>query len=260
MTLQEGDAVLLSDSKKRRYLIRLETGGSFHFHRGIVSHDDLIGRKDGSRVRSTSGEILIAVVPTYEEYILKMPRGAQVVYPKDVATIIVKGDIYPGARVVEAGAGSGALTLGLLRAVGPKGSVTTYEVREDFANNAQRNIASFLEDSSNHVLRMGDFYERTQEPESSFDRTVLDLPEPWRCLEEAARILRSGGILTAYLPTVMQFHSLVGAMRASGSWEMIQTVETLLRSWHVEERSVRPDHRMVGHTGFVTVARLVSTS
>jgi tRNA (adenine57-N1/adenine58-N1)-methyltransferase catalytic subunit len=255
--LEPGEKVLLLDSRGRRYLVTLAKGGAFHFHRGIVDHDALIGCPEGTRVRSTRGEVVLAVRPTLAEYVLKMSRGAQIVYPKDLGAVMVRGDIYPGATVVEAGAGSGSLTTALLRAVGPGGRVVTYEVREDFAAKARENVEAYLGPAPNLEIRLASIYDGIEETE--VDRLVLDLPEPWRALEPAARALRSGGILLSYLPTILQVHQLVERLHQDPCWSQVATDETLVRTWHVEAASVRPDHRMVAHTGFVTTARRVGS-
>lgn len=247
--------MLLLDDRGRRYLITLQRGQSYHFHRGIVAHDLLIGQPEGVTVRTTGGAAVLALRPTLAEYVLKMRRGAQVVYPKDLAMILLHGDIHPGATVLEAGAGSGALTMALLRAVGPEGRVITYEVREDFAALAASNVEAFLGKAENLEIRLGSVYELLEI--GSVDRIVLDVPEPWRALAGGARSLRPGGILVAYLPTVLQVHTLVEELRADAGWTQVATIEALVRSWHVEGRSVRPDHRMVAHTGFITTARKV---
>lgn len=244
------------DSRGRKYLTTLEAGGEFHFHRGIVKHDSLIGESEGSVVRSTTGEEVICFAPTLEEFVLKMPRGAQVVYPKDLAMIVALGDIYPGATVVEGGAGSGALTIALLRAVGDRGKVFTYEVREDFADAARKNVEAFLGETENLEIRLANLYKEIQE--SNVDRIVLDLPEPWRALEVGTTALRAGGILVSFLPTILQVHRLTESLRQMRLWKGIATTETLVRPWHIQDSSVRPDHRMVAHTGFITVARLVN--
>lgn len=251
--LEPGDRVLLVDGRGRRYLITLVAGGSFHFHRGVVEHESLMGRPEGSTVLSSGGEPLIALRPTFADFVLKMPRGAQVVYPKDLAMVVLQGDIYPGATVVEAGAGSGALTIALLRAVGPEGRVTTYEVREDFAETARANVEAFMGKVENLEVRIGSVYEAIDERD--VDRAVLDLPEPHQAAGHAAEALRPGGILTCYLPTILQVHRLTEELAADPRWASISTTETLVRSWHVEGRSVRPDHRMIAHTGFLTTAR-----
>jgi tRNA (adenine57-N1/adenine58-N1)-methyltransferase len=184
-----------------------------------------------------------------------MKRGAQVVYPKDLAMILLHGDVYPGAHVLEAGAGSGALTMALLRAVGPEGRVVTYELREDFAALARTNVEAFLGKAENLEIKMGSVYEPMEE--TDIDRLVLDVPEPWRALEGAGAALRPGGIFVAYLPTVLQVHSLVEALHGDPSWTQVSSFEALVRPWHVEGRSVRPEHRMVAHTGFITTARKI---
>ncbi|TMK50141.1 MAG: tRNA (adenine-N1)-methyltransferase [Actinobacteria bacterium] len=252
---EPGERVLLLDDRGRRYLITLQQGQSYHFHRGIVAHDLLIGQPEGVTVRTTSGAAVIALRPTFAEFVLKMKRGAQVVYPKDLAMILLHGDVYPGANVLEAGAGSGALTMALLRAVGPEGRVVTYELREDFAALARSNVEAFLGKAENLEIKIGSVYEPVEE--TGIDRIVLDVPEPWRVLEGAARALRPGGIFVAYLPTVLQIHSLVEALHEDPSWTLVSSFETLVRPWHVEGRSVRPEHRMVAHTGFITTARRI---
>jgi tRNA (adenine57-N1/adenine58-N1)-methyltransferase len=249
-----GERALLMDSRGRRYLIRLQDGGVFHFHGGSVTHDLLIGEPEGVDVHSTSGARLTALRPTLADFVLKMPRGAQVIYPKDIAAILSHADVGPGARVLEAGSGSGALTLALARAVGASGRVVSYEVREDFHKTARANVESFFEPTPDWVeLRLGDVREGADESEP-FDRVVLDLPEPWTVLRAVGEVLRPGGILCVYLPTTNQTRDAVLAMERSG-YSQLSTVEILERSWHVTERSVRPDHRMVAHTGFITTGR-----
>ena len=206
-------------------------------------------------MRTNTGATLVALRPTLAEFVLKMKRGAQVVYPKDIAMILLQGDIFPGASVLEAGAGSGALTLALVRAVGPEGRVTTYELREDFAAVARANVQAYLGKAENLEIRLADAYEGIAETE--LDRIVLDLPEPWRVLQAGAAALRPGGILVAYLPTILQVHTLVEALRSDPLWAMISPFEALVRPWHIDGRSVRPDHRMVAHTGFITTARRI---
>lgn len=250
-----GDKALLTDRRGRRYLLTLRPGTSFHFHRGIVEHDQILGFPDGCTVTSTGGETLTVMRPTYADFVLKMPRGAQVIYPKDVAMILMQADIYPGARVLEAGIGSGAMTMALLRAVGPGGQVVAYEWREDFAERARQNIDAFLGGTDRLDLRMGSIYEPIDALE--VDRCVLDLPEPHRALPQISRSMRSGGILACYLPTILQVHKLTEQLQSDPSWTSIWTQETLTRTWHVEGPSVRPDHRMVAHTGFLTFARLI---
>jgi tRNA (adenine57-N1/adenine58-N1)-methyltransferase catalytic subunit len=252
---EAGERALLMDKRGRRYLITLRAGDQFHFHHGYVQHDALIGSHEGVRVYASTGTPLIAFRPSLAEFVLKMPRGAQVIYPKDIALILVYADIYPGATVLEAGTGSGALTLGLSRAVGEHGRVISYEMREDFAERARANIESFLGKVPDHIeLRSGDVLD--PEPEDAFDRIVLDLPEPWHAMPMARRRLRAGGIFCSYVPTVLQVQQTAEALRSEGFTD-VETFEALVRHWHVEGKSVRPDHRMVAHTGFITTARLL---
>jgi tRNA (adenine57-N1/adenine58-N1)-methyltransferase catalytic subunit len=249
-----GDRVLLVDHKRRRHLITLVAGGQFHTHAGIIEHDALIGGSEGVTVRTSKGARLVAVRPTLAEYVLEMPRGAQVIYPKDLGPILMLADVFPGARILESGVGSGALTCALLRAVGPLGQVTGYELRDEFAQRAIRNVHGFLGDAVPLDVHVRDAYEGIDEQD--LDRVVLDLPEPWRVVKHAVEALRPGGILVAYLPTILQ----VGRLReelAGAPFGMVETLEVLQRSWHVEGQSIRPDHRMVAHTGFLTHARLL---
>lgn len=256
MIFQTGDKALLTDSRGRRYLLTLQPGASFHFHRGIVAHDAIIGSPDGSRVTSTGSETLTVFRPTYADYVLKMPRGAQVIYPKDVAILLVQADIYPGARVLEAGVGSGATTLALLRAVGAAGRVIAYEQREDFAERALANVEGYLGKAENLQIHLGSIYEPVEPVE--VDRAVLDLPEPWRALPQVEACLRPGGVLVCFLPTILQVHHLREEMDRRARWTSMWTQETLTRTWHIEGQSVRPDHRMVAHTGFLTLGRLTT--
>lgn len=251
---QPGERVLLFDSKGRRYLVSLEPGAEFHTHAGTVPHDDLLGQEEGGTYRSSLGARYIAVRPTLAEVVLKMPRGAQVIYPKDLGPILILADIFPGARVLESGLGSGALSMTLLRA---GAEITGYEVREDFAAHATANVKAFLGPGAldNYHVEIRDVYEGIGA--TDLDRVVLDLPEPWRAVKHAAGALRSGGILVSYLPTVPQVVTLREALSAAG-FAMAETIEVLQRSWHIEGQSARPDHRMVGHTGFLTAARLMS--
>jgi tRNA (adenine57-N1/adenine58-N1)-methyltransferase len=249
-----GDRVLLVDNKGRRHLVTLEAGGQFHTHAGIIAHDDLIDHDDGTTVRSSRGARLVAVRPTLAEYVLEMPRGAQVIYPKDIGPILVLADVFPGARILESGVGSGALTTALLRAIGPTGHVTGYEIRDDFARRAISNVHGFLGEEVPLDVDVRDVYDGIDERD--LDRIMLDLPEPWRVVKHALGALRPGGILLAYLPTILQ----VGRLReelANAPFGMAETLEVLQRSWHVEGQSIRPDHRMVAHTGFLTHARLL---
>ena len=250
-----GDRLLLFDSKGRQYLVTLAAGAEFHSHAGPVPHDALIGREEGAVVRSSRGARYRAVRPTLAEVILKMPRGAQVIYPKDLATICHFADVGPGHTVVEAGLGSGALTMTLLRAVGPTGRVVSYETREEFARRARRNIEARLGPDLPLTVRLQDIYEGVEETE--VDRLILDLPEPWRLVEPAATALRSGGVFCAYVPTLPQSHKTHEALGAHPAFALVDTFETLLRPWNIAGLSVRPAHRMVAHTGFLTFARRV---
>lgn len=258
--LRDGERVLLMDARGRRYLLRLQAGSTFHFHGGSIPHDAIIGAPEGSLRRATSGARLTALRPTLADFVLKMPRGAQVVYPKDIAAVLVHGDIAPGARVLEAGTGSGALTMGLARAVGPGGAVVSYEIREDFHATARANLETFFGAMPEWVELRNQDLSSVASPEvrgghrEVFDRAVLDLPEPWAVLPAVTAVLRPGGILTTYLPTTNQTREAVLALERTG-YSQIDTFEVMERHWHVTDRSVRPDHRMVAHTGFITTAR-----
>jgi tRNA (adenine57-N1/adenine58-N1)-methyltransferase catalytic subunit len=246
-----GDRVLLIDAKDRRYLLTLRPDTSFHTHAGIVHHDELIGRPEGSSVAASTGRRFVAVRPTLGDLILKMPRGAQVIYPKDLGSILMEADVGPGVRVLESGVGSGALSMALLRA---GADVLGYELREDFAARASRNVADYLGETVPYRVEIRDVYDGISA--NGLDRILLDVPEPWRVLGHAVEAMRPGGILCAYLPTINQTTELRYALAAS-PFGLPRTVEVLQRTWHIEPRSVRPDHRMVGHTGFLTTARLL---
>jgi tRNA (adenine57-N1/adenine58-N1)-methyltransferase catalytic subunit len=250
-----GERALLLDSKRRRHLVTLTAGGEFHSHAGVLHHDDVIGRPEGITVRTTLGARLVVLRPTLSEYVLEMPRGAQVIYPKDLGPILMLADVFPGARVLESGVGSGALTATLLRAVGTEGSVVGYELRDDFAARARRNVDGFLGSAVPLVIQVRDVYEGIDAGE--LDRVVLDLPEPWRALKHVEGALRPGGILVSYLPTIGQVARLRAELDTS-RFGLVQSLEVLHRTWHVEGQSVRPDHRMVAHTGFLTQARLLA--
>lgn len=248
-----GERVLFLDDKDRRFMIRLEAGGTFHFHGGQVSHDALIGREEGTRVETNTGSHLVCFRPRLADFVVKMARGAQVVYPKDIGAILMEADVGAGAFVLEAGTGSAALTMALARAVGPEGRIVSYEVREPFHVVAKQNLAAFFGEVPAWVdLRVGDVREVPER--EVFDRLILDLAEPWAVLPETAAALHPGGIVCSYSPTTGQVQEMVLALRPHGFVEA-RTFEVLMRSWHVEARSVRPDHRMVAHTGFLTVAR-----
>ena len=249
----EGDLALLVDRKGRRYLVTLAEQGTFHSHVGVLAHRDIIGQEQGGWFRTSRGHTLLAIKPTLADYVLEMPRSAQIVYPKDLGNILVMADIFPGATVVEAGLGSGALTAALLRAVGERGSVITYEVRQDMVDQGMKNVRTLAPDPCNHTLRMESIYEGINERE--VDRIVLDVPEPWHTVPWAAEALTMGGILLSFLPTILQVHQLAMALSSDSRYQLIETVEVLLRPWSVSHRSVRPAHRMVAHSGFITTAR-----
>ncbi|HZD80758.1 MAG TPA: tRNA (adenine-N1)-methyltransferase [Actinomycetota bacterium] len=252
---QPGERVLLVDARGRRYMVnRLRPGESWHSHAGAVPHDLILGSQEGVRVHSTGGMGFDCFRPRLVDFVLKMPRGAQVVYPKDLGAILIEGDVFPGTRVLEAGTGSGSLTIALARAVGDGGAVVSYELREEFHLKAARNVEAFFGSQPPWLdLRLGDL--RDISSSERFDRVVLDLPEPWGVLEAVLAVLDRGGVLCAYVPTTIQAQTTVLAMGERG-FGQVQTFEVLHRPWHVTDRSVRPDHRMVAHTGFITVGRL----
>lgn len=253
---QDGDQVLLIDQRGRRHLFMLRKGETFHSDRGWIPHDAIIGQPDGAWARTSKGTRYVALRPTLAEYVLDMPRGAQVIYPKDIAFVLVWADVFPGARVLEAGMGSGALTLALLRAVGPEGRVISYEQREDFARRALANIHIRMGEVTNLAVRLRPVEDGLPD-EDPVDRVVLDLPEPWRLVDAVARVLRTGGIFLSYVPTILQASQTTEALRRHPGYALVETFETLLRPWNIEGLSVRPFHRMVAHTGFITVARRV---
>lgn len=250
---QEGDFALLVDRKGRRYLLTLHNDATFHTHQGTLPHREILGQDQGGWFQTSHGQMLLAVKPTLGEYVLEMPRGTQIIYPKDLGNIIVQGDIFPGATVVEAGLGSGALTAALLRAVGSTGKVVTYEARDDMVTRGMANVQTLVPDVSNHTLRLGDIYQGIDERD--VDRIVLDVPEPWHVVPWAAQALIMGGILLSFLPTILQVHQLGQALSADSRFQLTETAEVLLRPWSVTLRSVRPAHRMVAHTGFITTTR-----
>lgn len=257
MTFSEGDPALLIDSKGRHFLLKLESGRTFQFHNGSLPHDELIGAEDGTWFTSTGNARLLLLSPRLADFMLKMKRGAQIVYPKDLGPILVYGDIAPGMTVLEAGTGSGALTLGLARAVGETGRVVTVERRDDHAAHARKTLDRFFGEVPAHVdMRVGEVEDVVAEVEP--ERIVLDLPEPWRVIEAAAEHQPGGGVLCAYVPTVPQVETTVAAANDSGRYAEIEVVEFLLREWNVSGRSVRPSHSMVGHTGFLIFMRKVA--
>ena len=249
--LEAGERVLLVDAKDRRYLITLVPGATFHTHAGVVAHDDLIGTTEGSAVAGSTGRAFLVLRPTLSDVVLKMPRGAQVIYPKDLGAILIAADIGPGQRVLEAGVGSGALSMTVLRA---GASVVGYELREDFAERARANVAATLGPGAPYRVEIRDVTQGIEE--TGLDRILLDMPEPHKVVPTAAGALRPGGILLSYLPTINQTALLRQALdEPDAPFGLAETQEVMRRTWHVEARSVRPDHRMVGHTGFLTTAR-----
>lgn len=251
---EPGERILLVDQRGRRYLVKLQPGQIWHSHGGTLPHDLVLGSPEGTLVHSASGMVFRCFRPRMADFVLKMPRGAQVVYPKDVGAILVEADVFPGARVLEAGTGSGALTLALCRATGPEGRVLSYELRPEFRTKAAENIEAFFGKIPPWLeLREGDVRDVGATGEV-FDRAIFDLPEPWGVLDALRTALAPGGIVCGYLPTTIQVQQFVLALEEQG-FEHVETIEILRRSWHVTGRSVRPDHRMVGHTGFLTLGR-----
>jgi tRNA (adenine57-N1/adenine58-N1)-methyltransferase len=250
---QKGDRVQLTDPKGRMHTIVLEPGKAYHTHRGALEHDELIGLEEGSVISSAGGTAYLALRPLLSDYVLSMPRGAQVIYPKDAAQIVAMGDVFPGAKVLEAGAGSGALSCSLLRAVGAGGELHSYELRPDFAAIARKNVEAFFgEPHPAWHLHEGDVADAT---EAGFDRIILDMLTPWEALDMVERALVPGGVFIGYVATTPQLSELVEALRARGGWTEPRAWESLVRDWHAEGLAVRPDHRMVAHTAFLVSSR-----
>ena len=248
-----GDQVLLVDRKQRRYLVELEVGAEFHSHTGVITHDEILGADEGIVLRSSRGSMFTAFRPTMADYVLKMPRGAQVIYPKDLGPLLMLADVFPGARILESGVGSGALSMTLLRA----GAVVTgHEIRDDFAARAVANVTTMLGDDAlgRYDVQMRNGYEGISG--SDYDRVILALPEPWEVVPHAAQALHAGGIIVAYTPSIVQATRFRTALDVHG-FRFAETIEVLNRTWHVDGDAVRPDHRMVAHTAFLTHARLL---
>jgi len=253
-----GDRVQLTGPKGRMNTVTLEAGGEFHTHRGVLKHDEVIGKPDASVVSSTNEIEYLAMRPLLTDFVMSMPRGAAIVYPKDAAQIVASADIFPGARVVEAGVGSGALSLWLLRAIGPTGRLDSFERREEFSDVARGNVTAFLgAEPDNWTVTIGDLAEALPEvaEPGTVDRVVLDMLAPWECLDVVADALTPGGVLICYIATVTQLSRVAEALRRTGLFTNPESNETIVRGWHVEGLAVRPDHRMVGHTGFLLTAR-----
>lgn len=256
--LASGERIHLVNLKGLAYPLTLKAGATFQFSGEKIEHDAIIGQEDGTEIALSRGSRFFVIRPTLAEYTLHMPRGAQILYPKDLALILMWADIHPGATVIEAGVGSGALTTALLQAVGEKGRVISYEIRDDFARRAKTNIETYLGPeivSDRLKIRPENIYDGIAEEQ--VDRIVLDLPEPHRVVPHAVSKLRAGGIFLSFLPTVPQVELVVSALRKEPAFEWIETFETLLRDWNIDGRSVRPNMRMVAHSGFITVARRI---
>jgi len=256
--LKENQIIELIDEKGKKYLIKLEKGKEFAFHKGKVLHNEILTKKEGDFVFSSKKEKLLIFSPPLRDFVLKMKRGAQIIYPKDMGPILIYGDIFPGAKVLEAGIGSGALTIALLRAVGKNGVVISYEKREDFIKIAQKNIENFFKKVKNAgergklIIKKGDVYEKIEEKD--FDRVIFDLAEPWRAIDNAQKALKPGGILICYNPTVIQIEKVAREIKRKNFY-LEGIYEFLMRGWDINEKSFRPQHRMVAHTGFIVVAR-----
>jgi len=257
--LEAGERVLLQDAKGRRYLVTLQAGATFHTHRGQLAHDQVIGIPEGEVVATDLGQRLLVLRPTLADWVLKMPRGAQVIYPRVLALMVMAADVQPGMTVLEAGAGSGALSMTLLQALGPTGRLVSFELRPEFAAQARRNVEAWfgkLPDSWD--LRDGDVVAGITTV-GTVDRVLLDLLEPWLVVPGAAEALQPGGVLVCFVATIPQVMRLVETLEGSRKFGLIETSEAVLRPWHVDGLAVRPEHRMIGHTGFLVSARRVST-
>lgn len=249
-----GDRIQLTDPKGKLYSFTITPGKEWHTHKGWINHDDLVGLPEGSVVSTTAGLKFTAFKPLLADFVLSMPRGATIVYPKDAAMIVGVADIYPGAKVLEAGVGSGALTLSLLRAVGEKGSVHSVERRAEFADNARANVEQYFGGLPQQwTLTVGDLQE--QEVDATFDRVVLDMLAPWECVATAAEALRPGGVFLAYVATTTQLSATAEALKSDGRFTEPESSETIVRGWHHEGLAVRPQQRMIGHTGFLITSR-----
>lgn len=252
--IAEGEYIILLDPvDDKEFFFKMRGKGHINLHKGKILHNEIIGKPDGTVVHTSKGNAFLVFRPTLYQFIMHMKRDTQIIYPKDLAMILVYADIYPGCIVLEAGIGSGALTLALLRGVGAEGRVISYEVREEFIQRAKKNIGLFLGDPPNLEVKLRDIYEGIEE--KGIDRIVLDIAEPWQVVNDVAESLRPGGMFLGYLPTIIQVNSLVDALREDDRFTSIQVFESLVRNWNIKGLSVRPFHQMVAHTGFITVAR-----
>ena len=256
---EPGDRVQLSDSKGRLHSITLQPGGNFYTHKGAIPHDDIIGKPDGSLVSSAAGTEYLALRPLLLDHVLAMPRGAAVIYPKDAAQILVNADVFPGAVVVEAGVGSGGLSGYLLRAIGDHGALHSFERRPDFAETAQKNVQMFMgavpDTWSVHVGDLQDVLPTMTSLHGTVDRVILDMLAPWECFDAVEQAIRPGGVLCCYIATTTQMSKFVEVLRLRQAWTEPRAWESLVRTWHLEGLAVRPDHRMIGHTGFLVTTR-----
>jgi len=252
---KEGDLVIFYDEKDKSYSQKLTPHGKLMTHRGIIEHNNVIGKEEGELISTNTGKVFLALRPTLSEFIRKMGRKSAIIQPKDIGMILVWADIYPGLRVVEAGSGSGALLLALARTIGERGEVVSYDVREDLQEVARKNAVRFLGEIPNLKFKIKDIYAGIDEKD--VDRIILDLPTPWEAISTLKESLRPGGIALSYVPTIIQSDKFVKALQEDRNFSLIETMELILRTWNIEGLSVRPQHRMIGHTGFITVARRI---
>jgi tRNA (adenine57-N1/adenine58-N1)-methyltransferase len=252
---QAGDLVIFRDLKGKTYAQKLNNGTRFMTHLGVIEHADVIGKEDGQSIHTSIGKEVFVFRPTFNDFVKKMERKSAIIHPKDIGIILVWADIYPGLRVVEAGSGSGALLLALARTVGGQGEVISYDTREDLQEVGRKNILRFLGESNQVKFKIGNICEGIDERD--VDRIILDIPTPWEAIETVKKSLRSGGIVLSYLPTIIQSEKLVKTLEADGNFFLHETMEFILRPWNIDGLSVRPQHRIIGHTGFITVARRI---
>jgi tRNA (adenine57-N1/adenine58-N1)-methyltransferase len=255
LEFQEGELVIFLDHQERSFMQRLHPEGKLQTHRGYIPHTEVIGREPGIALVTSKGKELFVFRPNLVDFTMNMPRKSGIIYPKDTAYILMWADVRPGSRVVAGGVGSGALLLALIRQIGPSGFVWGYDVRQDMLDFATKNLRNFAGEAENFQLVLGDVYENIDERQ--VDSVILDVPEPWQAVEQAAAAMRPGGVIVAYVPTIRQAESFTAALRSSNLFELVETVEILVRGWHIRNRSVRPNHRMVGHTGFLTIGRRI---